>query len=297
MARPRLASLYIDEADVVGNENPKDLLVTWLVEGEEKLTSISVVGMGGLGKTTLVKKVYDSQPIRRFFDCHSWVNVSKSFTPMELLQAALKGFLEATEEPSPERIESMTDIQLVGAIKKHLQQRRYVIVFDDVWSANAGEAIKYAFPDCNCSSRIVFTTRLSNLAASIEITGHVYHRQPLPEEEAWTLFCKKAFRGERMAVCPQELQEISQSILKKCEGLPLAIVAIGGLLSKKNKEGWEWKKVHDSLAAELKCDNNLGSLGRILLLSYDDLPYYLKLCYLYLSVFPEDYLIKRMKLI
>jgi disease resistance protein RPM1 len=67
---PRLAALYLDEADVVGIENPKHLLVSWPVEGEENLSSISVVGMGGLGKTTLVKKVYDSHRIRRSFDTH-----------------------------------------------------------------------------------------------------------------------------------------------------------------------------------------------------------------------------------
>uniref|UniRef100_A0A6N2KVM9 Disease resistance protein RPM1-like n=1 Tax=Salix viminalis TaxID=40686 RepID=A0A6N2KVM9_SALVM len=290
------ASLYLDEADVVGIENPKHLLVSWLVEGEEKLSSISVDGMGGLGKTTLVKKVYDS-PIRRSFDSHSWVTVSKSFASAELLRVALQGFLVTANEPLPDNLQSMTDVQLIDALRKYLWRRRYVIVLDDVWHVNAWETIKYAFPDCNCGSRIIFTTRISNLAESIENTSHVYELQPLPENEAWTLFCMKAFRGEHKAVCPPELEEMSRDILRKCEGLPLAIVAIGGLLSKKKNQGLEWKKVRDCLATELKSNNDLGSLRRILQLSYDDLPYYLKQCYLYLSVFPEDHLIKRMKLI
>ncbi|KAJ6354284.1 hypothetical protein OIU76_003184 [Salix suchowensis] len=294
---PRIASLYLDEADVVGIENPKHLLVSWLVEGEEKLSSISVVGMGGLGKTTLVKKVYDSHPIRRSFDTHSWVTVSKSFARAELLRVALQGFLVTANEPVPDTLQSMTDVQLIDALRKYLCRRRYVIVLDDVWNVNAWEKIKYAFPDGNCGSRIIFTTRIGNLAESIENTSHVYDLQPLPENEAWTLFCKKAFRGEHKAVCPPELEEMSRDILRKCEGLPLAIVAIGGLLSKKKNEGLEWKKVRDCLATELKSNNDLGSLRRILQLSYDDLPYYLKQCYLYLSVFPEDHLIKRMKLI
>ncbi|KAJ6354282.1 hypothetical protein OIU76_003182 [Salix suchowensis] len=292
---PRIASLYLDEADVVGIENPKRQLVSWLVEGEEKLSSISVVGMGGLGKTTLVKKVYDSHPIRRSFDAHSWVTVSKSFATAELLRVALQGFLVTANEPVPDNLQSLTDFQLIDALRNYLWRRRYVIVLDDVWDVNAWETIKYAFPDCNRGSRIIFTTRLGNLAESIENTTHVYDLQPLPENEAWTLFCKKAFRGEHKAVCPPELEEMSRDILRKCEGLPLAIVAIGGLLSKKKNEGLEWKKVRDCLATELK--SNLGSLRRILQLSYDDLPYYLKQCYLYLSVFPEDYLIKRMELI
>ncbi|XP_057950409.1 disease resistance protein RPM1-like [Malania oleifera] len=293
---PRRASLYIDEADVVGIENPKALLMKWLVEGEQKLTAVSVAGMGGLGKTTLVKKAFDSHPVKRAFNCHAWVTVSKSFTTEELLRAALKGFLEATKEPAPEGMESMIDFQLVDKLRNHLQQKRYVIVLDDVWSPDAWEAVKYALPDCNNGSRIIFTTRLIDLADSIETTGHVYHLQPLPEREAWTLFCMKAFRGERRGICPEELEEISRSVLKKCGGLPLAIVVIGGLLSKK-KRILEWKKVHDNLAAEMKSDCHLGNLERILLLSYEDLPHHLKCCYLYLSAFPEDYLIKRMKLI
>uniref|UniRef100_A0A2K2AA02 Disease resistance protein RPM1-like n=1 Tax=Populus trichocarpa TaxID=3694 RepID=A0A2K2AA02_POPTR len=285
---PRLAALYLDEADVVGIENPKHLLVSWLVEGEENLSSISVVGMGGLGKATLVKKVYDSHPIRRSFDTHSWVTVSKSFASTELLRVALQGFLVTANEPVPDNLQSMTDFQLIDALRNYLWRRRYVIVLDDVWNVNAWETIKYAFPDCNCGSRIIFTT---------QNTSHVYELQALLENEAWTLFCMKAFRGEHKAVCPPELEEMSRNILKKCEGLPLAIVAIGGLLSKKKNGGLEWKKVHDCLATKLKSNDDLGSLRRILQLSYDNLPYYLKQCYLYLSVFPEDYLIKRMKLI
>uniref|UniRef100_A0A5B7AYT8 Disease resistance protein RPM1-like n=1 Tax=Davidia involucrata TaxID=16924 RepID=A0A5B7AYT8_DAVIN len=294
---PRRASLFIDEADVVGIENPKSLLISWLVEGDPILTSISVVGMGGLGKTTLVKKAFDSQPVKEHFDCHAWITVSKSFTLVELLRAALKGFLEATKERVPEGIDTIGDLQLVNKLRNHLQQKRYVLVFDDVWSINAWEAVKFALPDCNCGSRIIFTTRIGDVAASIETTSHTYHLQPLPDEEAWTLFCMKAFRGEHKGVCPEELEEMSLSILKKCAGLPLAIVTIGGLLSKKNKQVMEWKKVHDSLAAEMKNNSSLESLERILLLSYNDLPYNLKFCYLYLSVFPEDYLIKRMKLV
>jgi disease resistance protein RPM1 len=113
---PRLAALYLDEADVVGIENPKHLLVSWLVEGEEKLSSISVVGMAGMGKTTLVKKVCDSHPIRRSFDTHSWVTVSKSFASTELLRVALQGFLVTANEPVPDNLQSLTDFQLIDAI-------------------------------------------------------------------------------------------------------------------------------------------------------------------------------------
>ncbi|GAA0138368.1 antimicrobial response protein [Lithospermum erythrorhizon] len=174
---------------------------------------------------------------------------------------------------------------------------RYIVVFDDVWSGEAWHALKFAFPDSKCGSRIVLTTRIIEVAQSIDTTAHVYQLYPLPQNESWTLFCMKAFRGKDRGVCPEELKEISRSILKKCEGLPLAIVTIAGLLSQRNMMFTEWKKIHDSVAAEMKTNVSLGNLEKILILSYKDLPYHLKQCYLYLSVFPEDYLIKRTKMV
>ncbi|KAI8537657.1 hypothetical protein RHMOL_Rhmol09G0041100 [Rhododendron molle] len=293
----RRASLFIDEADVVGIENPKRVLISWLLEGERNLTAISVVGTGGVGKTTLVKKAYDSQVVKKYFDCRAWITVSKSFTAAELLRSALKEMLEEAKEIIPMGFETMGESQVVSKLKEYLQEKRYVVVFDDVWSTNSWEIMKFAFPNCCSGSRIVFTTRISDVAASIEISSHVYHLQPLPEEDAWKLFCMKAFRRESEGVCPKELENMSRSMLKKCGGLPLAIVAIGSLLYKKDKHVLEWKRVHDSLYSEMKSDSSLESLERILLLSYHDLPYHLKCCFLYLSIFPEDYLIKRMKII
>ncbi|KAL7171413.1 hypothetical protein ACSBR2_036129 [Camellia fascicularis] len=291
---PRLDSVFLDDADVVGIENSKRLLISWLVKGKEDLTTISVVGMGGVGKTTLVKKAYDSQAVKKHFDCHVWIMVSQSFNAAELLRAALKDFLEEAKVPVPEGINTMGEIQLINKLRDYLQQKRYVVVFDDVWSVNVWEVFKFALPDCCCGSRIIFTTRISDVAATIETISHVHHLQPLPEGEAWTLFCMKAFPGESHGICPRELEEMSYGILNKCGGLPLAVVTIGSLLSTKNKRLLEWKKVHDSLSAEVTSNSNLE---RILMLSYIDLPYHLKYCFLYLSAFPEDYLIKRTKLI
>ena len=106
------------------------------------------------------------------------------------------------KEPVPDNLQSMTDFQLIDALRNYLWRRRYAIVLDDVRSVNAWETIKYAFPDFNCGIRTFFTARLSNLAESIENTSHVYELQALPENEAWTLFCMKAFKGEHKAVCP-----------------------------------------------------------------------------------------------
>ncbi|KAL7249329.1 hypothetical protein ACSBR1_011478 [Camellia fascicularis] len=145
--------------------------------------------------------------------------------------------------------------------------------------------------------RYVLTTRNANLASitSTEYYGDVYNLQPLPPEESWTLFCRKTFMENS---CPSHLERLSKAILNRCEGLPLAIVAISGLLSTKDKSSVdEWNKIYRSFGAELEGNDRLLSMKKILSLSYLDLPYYLKFCFLYLSVFPEDCFIDHWRLI
>jgi disease resistance protein RPM1 len=114
----------------------------------------------------------------------------------------------------------------------------------------------------------------------------------LPEDKAYELFCKKVFRGQ----CPTELEEMSREIVQKCGGLPLAIVAIGGLLSTKPKTMFEWRKLSQNLRMELERNVHLTDLMKILSLSYDDLPHHLKSCMLYFGIYPEDYTINRKRL-
>jgi disease resistance protein RPM1 len=126
---------------------------------------------------------------------------------------------------------------------------------------------------------------------------HVHNLQLLTPNKAWELFCKKVFRSEVGGRCPPELEALSKEIVQKCKQLPLAIVAIGGLLSTKSKTLIEWKKVSQNLSLELGRNAHLTSLTKILLLSYDGLPYYLKPCILYFGLYPEDCVINHRRLI
>ncbi|KAE8008664.1 hypothetical protein FH972_005156 [Carpinus fangiana] len=137
-------------------------------------------------------------------------------------------------------------------------------------------------------------------SSEANVTWHdprVHKLKPLSQDKAWELLCSKAFRFEFQRCCPKELVKLSMDIVKKCEGLPLAIVAIGGLLSTKEMVPLEWKKLHDSLSSELECNPHLTSVTKILSLSYHDLPCYLKSCYLYFGNFPEDYSITDLRLL
>ncbi|XP_028053409.1 disease resistance protein RGA5-like [Camellia sinensis] len=111
-------------------------------------------------------------------------------------------------------------------------------------------------------SRVIITTRNRQVVGFCKETlvDHVHEHQPLSEEKAWELFCKKAFQLDFGGHCPLELKEISHEIVRKCEGLPLAIVAIGGLLSTKDKVISEWQKFYGSMGTELERNPNLTNI-------------------------------------
>ncbi|XP_058111984.1 disease resistance protein RPM1-like [Magnolia sinica] len=296
---PRLNALFIEEAHLVGIDMPRRQLIRWLMNGDSRLSTISVVGMGGLGKTTLVKKVYDSQQVKKCFETYAWITVSQSFKPVDLLRNMIKQFSEAKKDQSPEGVDAMTQVELIQVLRSFLQNKRYVLVLDDVWEVPVWNFISNALPTSEYGSWVMITTRKGDVASSscIGPSNHIYNLQPLHPENAWSLFCRKAFQSNEENSCPQELEKLSRSFVKECQGLPLAIVTLGSLLSMKGKTYVEWEMIHRSLGSELESDDNLRSMTKILLLSFNDLPYYLKSCFLYLSIFPEDYAIKRMKLI
>ncbi|PSS01364.1 Disease resistance protein [Actinidia chinensis var. chinensis] len=290
-------ALLLEEAEVVGIEKPRKQLIGWLVEGSTGLNAVSVVGMGGSGKTTLVKKVYDDGTVKKHFKTHAWLTVSESFRVEDLLKDMIGQLFGEIMQPVPFGVETMNNNRLKGIVKDFLRQRRYLVVFDDVWNISTWEAIKYILPDNDCGSRVIITTRFAHLASTCcqEIDGNIHSLMPLSAEDSWTLFCKKTFRGN---LCPPHLEKISVRILKRCEGLPLAIVAISGVLAAKDRSRIdEWEMLYRSLGAELDGNGKLESMKQVLSLSYNDLPYYLKICFLYLSVFPEDHQIERMRII
>ncbi|KAF8393979.1 hypothetical protein HHK36_020181 [Tetracentron sinense] len=291
----RWDALLLEEAELVGIDKPRETLIGLLVNGESRLEVVSVYGMGGLGKTTLVKKVYDHERVKKHFQHHAWINVSQSFKINDLLKEIIKQLFCEIQQPLPQGEDTMDEDTLKTIVKEFLQQKRYVIIFDDIWDTRACEALKCALPNNDCGSRIMVTTRSLDIASSCkELYGHTCNLKSLTLDDSWTLFCKKTFRENK---CPPELQGLSQNILKRCGGLPLAIVAIGGVLSTKEKTLIEWEIVHRSLGSLLESDDKLKSMQNILSLSYNDLPYYLKPCLLYLGIFPEDYLIGSSRLI
>ncbi|KAK1292323.1 Disease resistance protein RPM1 [Acorus calamus] len=196
----------------------------------------------------------------------------------------------------PQGIDAMDKRRLVQILHQHLQLKRYLIVFDDVWNNNVWEEIQGAFPDNTHGSIIIFTTRNRDTATSLASRDRIFRIQRLNHREAWTLFSSIAFRGDDKVKLDQELEEAAIAIVEKCEGLPLAIVTIASVMYSKERSAAEWNNVVHGL--NWMFDNQkLEKLSNILMLSFYDLPYYLKNCFLYCSAFPEYYSIKRKRII
>ncbi|KAL3497363.1 hypothetical protein ACH5RR_040095 [Cinchona calisaya] len=282
-------ALLIDEAELVGIEEPKRELISQILDESSNLKVVSVVGMGGMGKTTLVKRVYEDASVKRQFQLHAWLTISQTFHMKPVLKDLIQQLYHEMKEPVPQQVESMDGDKLKAFVKDFLKARRYIIVLDDLWKLESWEAIRYVFLETNCSSRIMVTTRITETASGCctKSNDYVHKMQFLSGEESWTLFCSKTFADD---CCPPHLEDVSRGILHKCKGLPLAIASIGGVLASKDKSKVdEWEMILQSLGGELEGIGKLERVKKILLLSYNDLPWFLKSSLLYMSIFPEDW--------
>ncbi|XP_038977920.1 disease resistance RPP8-like protein 3 [Phoenix dactylifera] len=276
-----------DDTDVVGFENDKKELVSRLLDENEKARRvISIVGMGGLGKTTLARKVYNDPAIREHFDTFAWVSVSQSYRGIELVKDIMKKVMGIKQKIEYLQ-QQMGEEDVRQMLRDFLRDKKYLVMMDDVWRVDVWREMQRVFPDENKGSRILLTTRNIEVARDAEpwIPPHELHL--LDDTESWKLFRRKALPPNQDV--PTELEALAQKLAKKCGGLPLALVVLGGLLSRKDPSYDTWLKVAQSMnwvstRDGKECHNILG-------LSYSDLPYPLKPCFLYIAAFPEDSII------
>ncbi|GMP92822.1 hypothetical protein CsSME_00042904 [Camellia sinensis var. sinensis] len=263
----------VEAAIIVGFDSGALAIKEQLAGGNKHPDFVSIVGMLGLGKTTLAKKLYNDPYIIHHFHIRAWSYVSQVPKKRETLLDILH-FNVLTDEDK-----HMSNEMLGEMLYKKLKGKRYLIVIDDIWDIGVWVNLKMYLPNDKNGSRVMFTSRPMHASPD----SHIHCLHFLTEEESWELFQRKVFQDES---CPSKLIEIGKQITKKCQGLRLAIVVIAGLLVKNNKTQEWWKQVAQSVSLYIVSDQNqyLDTLG----LSYNHLPCHLKPCFLYLGAFPED---------
>ncbi|XP_028548809.1 disease resistance protein RPM1-like [Dendrobium catenatum] len=287
------SSHFMLENDIIGIEENRNVIENWLVDNETSQYVIAVWGMAGVGKTTLATNVYNRQKKNCRFCSFAWISVTQTCNINALLRNIILDLYEGKMEAIPQSFNTNDYRHLVQILQGFLHQKRYLIVLDDIWSTEVWTYLKNAFPDCKLGSRIIITTRVYDVAINAACKSHIIELEPLQKDEAQRLFCRMVF-GEGAIKYPHDLEELTQKFLHKCEGLPLAIVCIGRLLSVKDKDMILWKRIYDGLNIGSTDLRNVYNIFRI---SFNDLPVYLKSCLLYCSIFPEGHKIQTKKLI
>ncbi|CAM0885342.1 unnamed protein product [Alopecurus aequalis] len=277
---PRISAIYMDAEGLVGMDGPREELISLLTGPQQELKVVFIVGSGGLGKTTLAMKVWFE--IERQFNCTTFVSVCQrpdveSLLSLLLLRLGIREFTRTLELH-----------EIIDLVRECLEHERYFILVDDIWDQSAWNIIRRAFPENSYGSRLIVTTRLDDVAVNACQNDHacIYRMKPLEERDTRRLFFKRVFGSENE--CPPQFQDISAEILKKCGGLPLAIITIASLLA---HEAWslnEWKSINNSFGAKFATKSTLEEMRGILNLSYMHLPIPLRPCLLYLGMYPED---------
>ncbi|TVU38939.1 hypothetical protein EJB05_12336, partial [Eragrostis curvula] len=290
---PRLKAMYKEVASLVGIEEPsKDLISKLSVQGDDidlRKKIVAIVGIGGLGKTTLAKAVYDK--LRAKFDCGAFVPVGRNPS----LTKVLKDILYELDKNKYSDINSKNrdQKQLIDNLREFLLDKRYFVVIDDIWENEPWEErIELALLENNRGSRIIITTRKFEVAT--KVGDEVYKMQKLSDDNSGKLFYTRILGGDGRCLGNQS-DEVVKKIIRKCDGVPLAIITMASLLAGKPRE--RWSDVFTSIGFGHTDDKQVENTMKILSYSYYDMPAHLRTCLLYLSAFPEDYEIKKESLI
>ncbi|KAM2925615.1 hypothetical protein FF1_043108 [Malus domestica] len=276
---------------IFGREQEKEVLVSKLLnescQEERGLLVIPIVGMGGMGKTTLAQQAFNDENVKACFKIKIWVCVSEPFDEIKIAKAIIEG-VRATP-PNSDELET-----LLQCIFKSIEGKKFLLVLDDVWTEDERKWEKLKLPliqSGDCGSRILVTTRKQKVADMMGAPTHTIYLERLSEQNCLSIFNRMAFYNrDKDGV----LEAIGEEIAKKCKGLPLAAKTLGSLMHYK-KTRIEWQEVLHNKIWDL--EEVEQQVFQPLLLSYFDLAHAVKRCILYCVIFPKDHLINKDDLI
>ncbi|XP_065000208.1 disease resistance protein RGA2-like [Musa acuminata AAA Group] len=291
---PRVSRITspVMESDMVGErlEEDAEALVEQLTKQDpsKNVVVLAIVGIGGIGKTTLAQKVFNDGKIKASFRTTIWVCVSQEFSETDLLGNIIEG---AGGKYNREQSRSL----LEPLVEDLLRGNKFLLVLDDVWDARIwDDLLRKPLQGGAAGSRVLVTTRNAGIARQMK-AAHVHEMKLLPPEDGWSLLCKKATMNAEEERDAQDLKDTGMKIVEKCGRLPLAIKTIGGVLCSRGLNRSAWEEVLRS-AAWSRTGLPEGVHGA-LNLSYQDLPSHLKQCFLYCALFPEDHVFVRSDII
>ncbi|XP_070048743.1 putative disease resistance RPP13-like protein 1 [Nicotiana tomentosiformis] len=278
----------VDESEIFGRQNEIEELLGRLLSVDtngKSLRVIPIVGMPGLGKTTLAKVVYNDEKVKNYFDLKAWFCVSEPYDDFRITKGLLQeiGSFDSKDDNNLNRLQVK--------LKESLKGKKFLIVLDDVWNDNynAWDDLKNIFVQGDAGSTIIVTTRKESVAKTMG--NEQISMDTLSSDVSWSLFKRHAFDNMDPKEHP-ELEEVGKQIAAKCKGLPLALKTLAGLLKSKSKIE-KWRSILRSEIWELQDKSILPAL----MLSYNDLPVHLKQCFSYCAIFPKDYPFRKKQVI
>ncbi|XP_044471211.1 putative disease resistance protein RGA4 [Mangifera indica] len=274
----------VTEANVYGREKDQDAMVELLLRNDlsannRTFSVIPIVGMGGIGKTTLAQLAYNDVKLEGHFDFKAWVSVSEKFNVTEITKTILVSIGGHIDD-----VDDLNNLQV--RLKDKLSRKKFLFVLDDIWTENPSDwsLLRRPFEVGSPESKIIITTRNEGISTMMG-TLPAYSLKELSDKACLCIFTRYAL-GTTDFSLHEHLKEIGVKIVKKCNGLPLAAETLGGLLrGKPNSE--EWEKVLNRRVWDLQEEES--NIIPALKVSYYFLPSRFKRCFAYCSIFPKDY--------
>ncbi|KAL5552499.1 hypothetical protein UlMin_039900 [Ulmus minor] len=275
------------DSEVYGRRDDKEAILKLLLSdetcGDKVPMVLPIVGMGGIGKTTLAQLVYNDHRVKNHFQFQVWVTISIEFNVYNITKQIFKRVASTQFDA-----EEVFELQL--QLSKELKGKKYLLVLDDIWNEDyvPWDDLRRPFKSGKSGSKIIITTRSTTVASTMSRV-EAHNLGGLSEEGCWKIFIQHAFEDEGLLNANPDLQKIVEGIVQKCKGLPLAVKFVAALL--RSILGLdEWRKILENPIWDSKLPENAKKVLPALWLSYRHLsPPPLRRCFAYCSIFPKDY--------
>ncbi|KAG4122968.1 hypothetical protein ERO13_D11G307100v2 [Gossypium hirsutum] len=239
---------HVMDDNIVGLDKDIEKLVSVLVDEESECKVLSICGMGGLGKTTLAKKIYRQSQVVGHFEHLAWAFVSQNCQIRKIWEDILSDLNILTEVDKKMKVEKLAE-----KLSSFLEENKCLVILDDIWNTKAWDSLKPAFSARKTKSKILLTSRNKEIVAHADKNGFLYELQELDYNQSWELFQKIAFPQTNSPgyKIDAKMKELGEDMVKHCAGLPLAIIILGGILATKYPSLTEWLKNDGQIAEDV----------------------------------------------